>query len=68
MRVLRSVNYEPRALAAADRLGKARRDAQLALRRSDRGAFEIRTDGRMAFSKQAVGRLPTDAEIIGLLT
>jgi selT/selW/selH-like putative selenoprotein len=29
------------------------------------GVFEIRIDGRLAFSKKATGRFPTDEEIVG---
>jgi selT/selW/selH-like putative selenoprotein len=32
-----------------------------------RGAFEITVDGRLAWSKQASGRFPADAEIDTLL-
>jgi selT/selW/selH-like putative selenoprotein len=41
--------------------------AQVTLRRSSGGVFEIRTAGRLAFSKKATGRFPTDAEIVGSL-
>jgi hypothetical protein len=30
--------------------------------------FEIRVDDRVACSKQTLGRFPTDAEIIGVVT
>jgi selT/selW/selH-like putative selenoprotein len=30
------------------------------------GVFEITVDGRLAFSKKATGRFPTDAEIDAL--
>jgi selT/selW/selH-like putative selenoprotein len=39
--------------------------AQVSLRRSRGGVFEIRADGRLAFSKKSAGRFPTDAEIVG---
>jgi predicted Rdx family selenoprotein len=32
------------------------------------GVFEIRVDERIAYSKQAIGRFPTDAEIIAAVT
>jgi hypothetical protein len=38
------------------------------LRRSGGGAFEIRVDDRIGFSKQTTGRFPTDAEIVALVT
>jgi selT/selW/selH-like putative selenoprotein len=41
--------------------------AQITLRRSGGGVFEIRVDGRLAFSKKATGRFPTEAEIVGSL-
>jgi predicted Rdx family selenoprotein len=31
--------------------------------RSSGGVFEISVDGRLKYSKQAIGRFPTDAEI-----
>jgi selT/selW/selH-like putative selenoprotein len=37
------------------------------LRRSGGGAFEIRIEDRVVYSKKTVGRFPTDAEIVGLL-
>jgi selT/selW/selH-like putative selenoprotein len=39
--------------------------AQITLRRSSGGVFEIRAEGRLAFSKKATGRFPTEAEIVG---
>jgi selT/selW/selH-like putative selenoprotein len=39
--------------------------AQVTLRRASGGVFEIKADGRLAFSKKAAGRFPTDAEIVG---
>jgi predicted Rdx family selenoprotein len=38
------------------------------LRRSGGGVFEIRIDDRIACSKQTLGRFPTDAEIVGVVT
>jgi selT/selW/selH-like putative selenoprotein len=40
----------------------------LSLRRSRGGVFEIRADGRLAFSKKATGRFPTSEEIADCLT
>ena len=31
--------------------------------KGDNGVFEITVDGRLAFSKKALGRFPTDAEV-----
>jgi selT/selW/selH-like putative selenoprotein len=42
--------------------------AQIDLRRSSGGVFEIRVDGRLAYSKKATGRFPTRDEITGCLT
>jgi hypothetical protein len=39
----------------------------VALRRSGGGIFEIRVEDRIAFSKQTIGRFPTDAEIIAIV-
>jgi len=38
------------------------------LQRSGSGVFEIRVDDRIACSKQTIGRFPTDAEIVALVT
>jgi selT/selW/selH-like putative selenoprotein len=40
---------------------------QVALRRSGNGVFEIMVDGRLAWSKKATGRFPTDEEVLGTL-
>lgn len=37
--------------------------AQISLRRSGGGVFEIRVGDRLAFSKKATHRFPTDEEI-----
>jgi selT/selW/selH-like putative selenoprotein len=36
--------------------------------RSSSGAFEVKADGRLLFSKMATGRFPQNDEILGLLT
>jgi len=41
--------------------------AEVSLRRSRGGVFEIKADGRLVFSKKATGRFPTEAEIVGSL-
>jgi len=38
------------------------------LRRSGGGAFEIRVEDRIVYSKRTIGRFPTDAEIIAVAT
>jgi len=44
-----------------------RPSAQIDLRRSSGGVFEIRIDGRLAFSKKATHRFPTSDEVAGCL-
>jgi predicted Rdx family selenoprotein len=41
--------------------------ADIGLRKSGGGVFEIVVDGRLAYSKKAMGRFPTAAEIAGVL-
>ena len=41
--------------------------AKVALRKSGGGVFEITVDGRLAYSKKATGRFPTDEEVLGTL-
>jgi len=55
--------YEPRAPAARELIVELRPSAQVNLRRSTGGVFEIKVDGRVAFSKKAEGRFPTREEI-----
>jgi len=40
-----------------------RPDAEVTLRRSGGGVFEIMVDGRPRYSKKATGRFPTDDEV-----
>jgi len=49
-------------------IAKAKPEAQVVLRRSGGGVFEIAVDGRLAFSKKATGRFPTDEEVTGTLS
>jgi selT/selW/selH-like putative selenoprotein len=42
-------------------------EADVMLRRSAGGVFEIAVDGRLRFSKKAAGRFPTEAEILEAL-
>jgi len=55
--------YEPRARAARDIILGSQPSAQVNLRRSSGGVFEIKVDGRVAYSKKASGRFPSDEEI-----
>jgi len=41
--------------------------AQVTLRRSGGGVFEITVDGRLAYSKKATGRFPSDEEVLRTL-
>ena len=41
--------------------------AQVALRKSGGGVFEITVDGRLAYSKKATGQFPTDEEVLATL-
>ena len=41
--------------------------AQVVLRAGGGGVFEIEVDGRIAYSKKATGRFPTDQEVLGCL-
>jgi selT/selW/selH-like putative selenoprotein len=42
-------------------------DAQVSLRKSGGGVFEITVDGRLDFSKKATGRFPSDEEALRTL-
>jgi selT/selW/selH-like putative selenoprotein len=37
------------------------------LRKSGGGVFEMTVDGRLTFSKKAVGRFPTEQEVVSAL-
>ena len=41
--------------------------AEVRLRKSGGGVFEITVDGGLRFSKKATGRFPTDEEVLGTL-
>ncbi len=42
-------------------------DAQVTLRKSGGGVFEIMVDGKLGFSKKATGRFPSDEEALRAL-
>jgi selT/selW/selH-like putative selenoprotein len=46
---------------------KTRPTAQVSLKRSGGGVFEITVDGRLAYSKKATGRFPSDEEVLHTL-
>jgi selT/selW/selH-like putative selenoprotein len=39
----------------------------VSLRRSGGGVFEITVDGRLAYSKKATGRFPTEQEVLAMV-
>jgi selT/selW/selH-like putative selenoprotein len=41
--------------------------AEIRLRKSGGGVFEITVDGKPAYSKKASGRFPTDEEVLAIL-
>jgi len=41
--------------------------AEIQLRKSGGGAVEITVNGKLAYSKRATGRFPTDEEVLGTL-
>ncbi len=46
---------------------KTQPGAQISLKRSGGGVFEITVDGRLAYSKKATGRFPSDEEVLRTL-
>jgi selT/selW/selH-like putative selenoprotein len=46
---------------------KTQSGAQVSLKRSGGGVFEITVDGRLAYSKKATGRFPSDEEVLRTL-
>jgi selT/selW/selH-like putative selenoprotein len=46
---------------------KSQPATQVDLRKSGGGVFEITVDGRLAYSKKATGRFPTDDEVLAAL-
>ena len=47
---------------------KAHPNAQVTLRKSGGGVFEITVDGKLGFSKKANGHFPSDEEALRALT
>jgi selT/selW/selH-like putative selenoprotein len=43
-----------------------RTGAEVELKKGSGGVFEITIDGKLAFSKKALGRFPTDEEVAAL--
>lgn len=52
---------------ARDLLMKKMPGAEVALRRTGGGVFEITVDGRLAYSKKATGRFPMPEEVLSVL-
>jgi selT/selW/selH-like putative selenoprotein len=46
---------------------KTQPTAQVSLKRSGGGVFEITVDGVLAYSKKATGRFPSDEEVLRTL-
>ena len=46
---------------------KTHPSARVSLRKSGGGVFEIRVDGRLAYSKKATGDFPTDEQVLRTL-
>ena len=57
----------PHAFAARAHCTGATRKMRTHLRKSGGGVFEITVDGKLAYSKKATGRFPTDEEVLATL-
>ena len=53
---------------ARDLLLKSQPDAQVSLKKSGGGVFEINVDGQLAYSKKATGDFPTDRQVLDCLS
>lgn len=60
-------NYQPRAAALAATLREAYPEAVVALTPTGGGRFEVIADGRLVFSKEALGRHALPGEVISLI-
>jgi selenoprotein W-related protein len=61
-------NYEPRAAALAAEIHRAFPRADVKLIQASGGVFEVEVEGRMVFSKKALGRHAAPGEILQLIT
>ena len=52
---------------ARDLIRKTRPAAKVSLCKGSGGVFEITVDGRVAYSKKATGRFPTEQEVVAAL-
>lgn len=62
-----SCGYEKRATGLAAAIKRAIPDSEIELLGGSGGAFEVVRDGTSVFSKKALGRFPTDGEVIDAL-
>ena len=60
-------NYQPRAAALAATLREAYPEAIVTLTPTGGGKFEVSADGRLVFSKDALGRHALPGEVLTLL-
>ena len=60
-------NYEPRAAALAAEIRKAYPQAEARLIQAAGGVFEVEMDGRVLFSKKALGRHAAPGEVLTLI-
>ncbi len=54
-------------MKARDLIVSRRPDAVVTLRKTGGGVFEITVDGRLRYSKKALGTFPSDEEVLGIL-
>jgi len=55
--------YEARARAARTLIASRQPQAQVTLRKSSGGVFEITVDGTLRYSKRKTGAFPSEAEV-----
>ncbi|MEJ2684792.1 MAG: SelT/SelW/SelH family protein [Candidatus Sulfobium sp.] len=60
-------NYRPMAAALAMAVKKATGIQAELMHSRDMGAFEVRVDGRLIFSKRQSGRFPENEEIVAAI-
>ena len=60
-------NYEPRAAALAAEIRNAYPQAKARLIQAAGGVFEVEMDGRVLFSKKALGRHAAPGEVLTLI-
>ena len=60
-------NFKPKAVGLADALQKQRNDIEIELIDGSGGAFEVKKDGELIFSKLQLGYFPEVDEILNKL-